>query len=55
MFGSLRPLSSRRVGQIGGGVIEELDHLAEIDHRIGDALVLAELMVGGVQVTKLMP
>jgi hypothetical protein len=25
----------------------ELDHLAEIDHGIGDVLVLAELMIGG--------
>ena len=40
----------RLIGQIGGRVIEELDHLAEIDHWIGDVLVLAELMIGGVQV-----
>ena len=38
------------VGQIGGGVVEELDHLAEIDHRIADILVLAEPVIGDVQV-----
>ena len=38
------------VGQIGRGVVEELDHLAEIDHRIADILVLAEPVIGDVQV-----
>ena len=38
------------VGQIGCGVVEELDHLAEIDHRIADILVLAEPVIGDVQV-----
>ena len=38
------------VGQIGRRVIEKLDDLAEIDHRIGHALVLAELPVGGIEV-----
>jgi hypothetical protein len=42
----------RLIGQIGSRVIEELDHLAEVDHRIGDVLVLAELMIGGAQVGK---
>ena len=50
MLGSLRALEPRLVGQIGGGVVVELDHLAEVDDRIGDGLVLAELMIGGVEV-----
>ena len=43
-------LQAGLVGQIGRGVIEKRDHLAEVDHRIGDALVLAELAVGGIEV-----
>ena len=46
----LPALEPRCVGQIGSGVVIELDHLAEVDHRTGDILVLAELMVGGVEV-----
>ena len=46
----LPALEARLVGQIGRGVVEELDHLAEIDHRIGDGLVLAELVIGGIEV-----
>ena len=50
MLGSLLALEPRLVGQVGRRVVEELDHLAEVDDRIVDALVLAELMVGGVEV-----
>ena len=46
----LAALEPRRVGQIGRRIIEEFDHLPEVDHRVGNLLVLAELMVGGVQV-----
>jgi hypothetical protein len=46
----LPALEARMVGQIGRGVVEELDHLAEIDHRIADILVLAEPVIGDVQV-----
>ena len=50
--GQLLALEPRRVGQIGGGVVVERDHLADVDHRIGDGLVLAELFVGGIEVRK---
>jgi hypothetical protein len=46
----LAALEQRLIGQIGSGVIEELDHLVEIDDGVGDTVVLAELMIGGVQV-----
>ena len=51
--GKLPPLQLRRVGQIGGGVIEEVDHFAEIDDRLVDGLVLAELPIGDVEVGKI--
>ena len=43
----------RRVRQIGCCVIEEIDHLAEVDDRLGDGLVLAELAISGVEVRKI--
>ena len=46
----LAALEAGRVGQVRRRAVEELDHLAEIDHRIGNVLVLAELVVGGVQI-----
>jgi hypothetical protein len=49
----LPALEPRMVGQIGRGVVEELDHLAEIDHRIADILVLAEPVIGDVQVSEI--
>src|SRR4029077_13647072 len=48
----LASLELRLIGQISSRVIEELDHLAEVDHRIGNVLVLAELVIGGVQIGK---
>ena len=53
--GELASLELRLIGQIGGSVIEELDHLAEVDHRIGDVLVLAELVMAVFRSAKLMP
>jgi hypothetical protein len=50
--GELASLELRLIGQIGSRIIEELDHLAEVNHRVGDVLVLAELMIGGAQVGK---
>ena len=50
MLGSLRVLELRLVGQIGGRVVVEVDHLAEVDDRLVDALVLAELLIGGVEI-----
>ena len=55
MPGNCLPLSARRVGQIGRGAVVERDHLADIDHRIGDGLVFAELFVGGIEVRKIQP
>ncbi len=46
----LLALELGRVGQIGRRIVEEVDHLAEIDDRLVDRLVLAELMIGGVEV-----
>jgi hypothetical protein len=51
----LPALEARMVGQIGRGVVEELDHLPEIDHRIADILVLAEPVIGEFRSAKLMP
>ena len=48
--GQLFALQLRLIGQVGRRIIEEVDDLTEVDHRIGDGFVLAELMVGGVQV-----
>ena len=50
--GQLLALEPRRIGQISRGIVEELDHVADVDHRIGDVLVLAELLVGGVEVAE---
>ena len=38
------------VREVGGRLVVEIDHLAEIDRGLGDLLVLAELPVGDVQV-----
>jgi hypothetical protein len=38
------------VGQVARGIVEELYHLADIDHRTADILVLAELVIGDVEV-----
>ncbi len=46
-------LQLRRIGQIGSRIVEKVDDLAEIDHGFVDALVLAELVVGGVEVGKI--
>ena len=40
------------VGQVGGGAVVELDHFADVDDFLGDLLVLAELLVGEVQVVE---
>ena len=49
MLGSLRP-EPRLVREIGSRVVIELDDLANIDDRLVDALILAELVISGVQV-----
>ena len=41
------------VREIGGRLVVEIDHLAEVDRGLGDLLVLAELPVGDVQVGKI--
>jgi hypothetical protein len=46
----LPALEPRMVGQIGRSVVEKLDHLAKIDRGTVDILVLAEPVLGDVQV-----
>ena len=46
-------LEPPRIGQIGRGAVVEVDHLSDVDDRLGDGFVLAELMVGGVEVGKI--
>ena len=41
------------VGQVGRRPVVELDHLADVDHLAVDLLVLAQLLVGEVQVVEL--
>ena len=41
------------VREVGGRLVVEIDHLAEVDRGLGDLLVLAELPVGDVQVGKI--
>ena len=41
------------VGQVDGRLIVEFDHLADVHHRLGELLLLAELLVGEVQVGEL--
>ena len=50
MPGSFLPLRRAWSGRSAAALLKNVDHLAEIDHRIGDGLVLAELVIGGVQV-----
>ena len=50
MLGSFLPLSSFGIRQVGRRVVVEVDHLADIDDRVVDRLVLAELVIGGVEV-----
>ena len=40
-------------GRFGGRLVVEIDHVAEIDGRLRDLLVLAELPVGGLQIGKI--
>ena len=46
----LAALEPRLVREIGSRVVIELDDLANIDDRLVDALILAELVISGVQV-----
>ena len=39
----------RLIRQIGRRIVEEIDDLAEIDDRLGERFVLAELLVGGIR------
>ena len=50
--GSFRPFNLPRIGEPGHGGIVIGDHLAEIDRRRLDLLVLAELAVAGVEVVE---
>ena len=53
--GQLLALQLRRVGQIGHRLVVERDHVAEVDHRLVDGLVLAELVIGGIEVAEIEP
>ncbi len=46
----LQALELGVIGQVGDRLVVEIDHVAEIDRRRRDLLVLAELPVGGEQV-----
>ena len=43
------------VRQVGGRLVVEIDHVAEIDRRLGHLLLLAELPIGGVEVAEVQP
>ena len=53
MPGSLQALEPVVVGQVGRRPVVELDHLIDVDHLAVDLLVLAQLLVGEVQVVEL--
>ena len=48
----LEPAQLVVVGQVGGGLVVDVDHLAEIDGGFGNLLVLAELPIGRLQIGK---
>jgi hypothetical protein len=48
--GQAPTLEARMIGKVSQRPIIEFDHLFDIDDRVGDCLVLAELSVGGIQV-----
>ena len=50
--GQLEALELAVVRQVGDRLVVEIDHAAEIDGRLLDLLVLAELPVGGLQIGK---
>ena len=55
MLGSFLPLSCAGSGRSAARVIVKIDHLTEIDDRLVDILVLAELVIGGIQVGEVQP
>ena len=46
----LLALQLRSIRQVASRIVEKVDDLAEIDHGLVDALILAELVIGGVEV-----
>ena len=48
----LEPAQLVVIRQVGGGLVVEIDHVGEIDRRLGHLLALAIFPIGGVEVAK---